>query len=275
MPAPSACSIAPDWSSSARYGKIATVASRERAVELGRREVAEPPLGPRRVAQPVERHRRIAGHEQPRVLEPPHDLDRVGEPLVRPDHAEREQRLRRRRRARPRSGRRGAGSRAPRRRARASVSRPRCVCTTTRSKRAEQPLPELALLGRPPRQQVVRGEDRRRAEADERVGLRQRQPLHMQHVGAARGQRPDDARRARAPSAAAVPASAGTPATRAGRSARSAGSRTAAAAPRSGSARSRPRPRRPRRASAGGELVVVPRRVRRRICDHDAHGLVQ
>jgi hypothetical protein len=49
----------------------------------------------------------------------------------------------------------------------------------------EQPLPELAFVGGSPREQVVGREHRRRPEAEERVGLRQREPLHVQHVGAA------------------------------------------------------------------------------------------
>ena len=57
----------------------------------------------------------------------------------------------------------------------------------------QQPAPQVALLGRAARQQVVRREDRRRAEAHERVGLRQRQPLDVQHVGAPRRERADDA----------------------------------------------------------------------------------
>ena len=47
----------------------------------------------------------------------------------------------------------------------------------------EQPLPEIAARRGAPRQQVVRGEDGRRAEAEVHVGLRQRKPLHVHDVG--------------------------------------------------------------------------------------------
>jgi len=43
--------------------------------------------------EPVERHRRIADDQQPCVGDPPRRLDRIRQPLVRPDHPEREQRL--------------------------------------------------------------------------------------------------------------------------------------------------------------------------------------
>jgi hypothetical protein len=84
----------------------------------------------------------------------------------------REQRGRHRavRRSTPRSG---AGSRVRRRRARES-SRPRSLCTTTRSKRQETP-PKFELRGRPARQKIVSGEDRRRAQAQRAsVELRRR-----------------------------------------------------------------------------------------------------
>jgi len=67
----------------------------ERAVGLLLREVAEPPfdlepvrLGPVR----LERLERVARDEEARVPGPPYGLDRVAEPLVRPDHPEGEHR---------------------------------------------------------------------------------------------------------------------------------------------------------------------------------------
>ena len=52
---------------------------------------------------------------------------------------------------------------------------------------AERPAPEAGLRRRPPRQQVVGGEHERRAVAQQpRVGLRQREPLHVDDVGRSR-----------------------------------------------------------------------------------------
>ena len=48
--------------------------------------------------------------------------------------------------------------------------------------------PEASLVGRPPRQQVVRGQDERRALTEQPgVELRHREPLHVDDVGASGG----------------------------------------------------------------------------------------
>ncbi len=65
----------------------------EGAVDLGLRQVAEPPVdveSRRRGAVRLHRLERIARDDQPRVARPPHRLDRVAEALVRADHAEAE-----------------------------------------------------------------------------------------------------------------------------------------------------------------------------------------
>ena len=77
--------------------------------------------------------------------QPAHDLDRVGEPLVRPDHAEREQRRAVVGARRRRSGRRGAGSTRASTPSSRSVSRPRSRVDDDAVEAREQPPPEVAL----------------------------------------------------------------------------------------------------------------------------------
>ena len=67
----------------------------EGAVDLGRRQVAEPPVD-LEPACPLtvrfDRFERVARDDEPDAVEPPRCLDRVAEPLVRPDDAEAEER---------------------------------------------------------------------------------------------------------------------------------------------------------------------------------------
>ena len=113
-----------------RHGPLA-----ERAVELGLRQVAEPPLDP--VAASLDGLARVAGDEQARVLDPPHDLERVRQTLVRPDRPREKQRAAVvapfdvRRRDRQRDHARVDAELRER-------SLPRSLCTTTRSKRARR-----------------------------------------------------------------------------------------------------------------------------------------
>ncbi len=54
---------------------------------------------------------------------------------------------------------------------------------------AEQPPPEIYLAGRAPREQVVCGEDRRRAKSQPDISLRQSEPLQVNHIGPRTGER--------------------------------------------------------------------------------------
>jgi hypothetical protein len=89
------------------------------------------------------------------------------------------------------------------------VPRGRVGCTTTRSNFASSE-PELALGSRSPRQEVVRVKAKRRPEALELVGLRQGEPLHMQHVGSTSARGRQRAWVLDPPSAAAAGVSGGT-----------------------------------------------------------------
>ena len=66
-----------------------------RAIDLGLRQVAEPPLGQRarRLLVALHRLHRVACYEQPCTADPLRDLDRVIDALVGPDQAEAEQRV--------------------------------------------------------------------------------------------------------------------------------------------------------------------------------------
>ena len=155
----------------------------ERAVELGLRQVTESPLDSLRVAETVERHRCVARDEKPCVRQARGRRDRVGQPLVGPDDAEREQRR---------------AVVVPRRRARVDGMRddarvdtevgqglaaPVAVDHDAVEPREDAP-PEVPAGGRAPRQEVVRSEDRRCAKPKVDIGLRQGEPLQVQHVGA-------------------------------------------------------------------------------------------
>ena len=178
---------------------------RERPVELCRREIAETPLDALGGAKAVERHRGIARDEQAGIGEPARDLDRVGEPLVRTDHAQAQDRV-------PVVGMlRGArvdgvGDHG---RVDAEVGEglaPSLAVHDDAVEAAQDSPPQASLGGGAPRQQVMGGEDRGRAEAQLRVELREREPLDMQDVGAQAGERCDARPGARLPSPAGAPA---------------------------------------------------------------------
>ena len=106
------------------------------------------------------------------------------------------------------------------------------------------------------------------------VGLRQREPLDVQHVGAPRRERADDAgvleRLQRQPRARAL-----EEARRERIEALDAPVAVRRRQLREAEARRRDLDQGARAGERRGELVVVPRRVRRRVCDDDAHGFVQ
>ncbi len=138
----------------------------------------------------------------------------------------------------------------------------------------EQTLPELELVGRAAGQQVVRGEDRRALEVDVDVDLRHREPLQMQDVGTyppERARHPDVLGRLQRQPCARAPEQARRQRIEALRAYVSIGRRQLGEAEMG---------RRQLDIGAGPgerarELVVVPRGVSRRICDHDAHGRLQ
>ena len=224
-PAPSARSSAPLWSSSARYGKTATVASPSaRSISVSRQELRR-------------RRRRRAG-----ALRRTRD-DRLAclvELLVRADEPEREHGAPSSRRSLE-PGKTGCG-----------MTRSLSSATPNRGERlaaalavhddaveaAEEAAPERFLLRRAPRQQVVRGEDERRAWRSSRAsssGAASHCTCTTSAGTRASRARPERVleRLQRQPQ----PRAAEERATRAGRRARAAGSRPAAGRRRSGSAR--------------------------------------
>ena len=154
----------------------------------GSRAAIRPDRRPR--PERVERDARVARDEETGVRDGEDGLDRVGEALVRPDHAGREdgatvvrarwvapedrvgdhpQPLGRRRRTR-----RASRGRAPSGR-------------RSRSNRAKSAPPQPRAPGRAARQEVVRREDERRPCAEQRdVELGRREPLEVEHVGLSR-----------------------------------------------------------------------------------------
>ncbi len=161
---------------------------RQRAAQLRVREVTEPPLGAIAGARAelVERDSRIAGDEEPRVVHAEHRLHRILRPLVRPDEAEAERRspvvaaidVR-------------AEDRMPddvelrlRHPEIAELAVPSLRVDDDPLEPAEQRSPQPDLGRRPPRDDVVRSEDRGAARTEEpAVELRRAEPLDVDHVG--------------------------------------------------------------------------------------------
>ena len=178
-----------------------------------------------------------------------------------------EERARRRPRAARPLGKTGWGMTRASTPSSASASRPRSLCTTTRSKRPQQPPPEPRFERRSPRQQVVRGEDRRRAEPRRRAStcgsashctcsdVRPRAARASASTarcstafsGSRRRERAEEPRRERIEALAC------------------AGSRPAPGGVAEAEARGDELDVRARPRERGGELVVVPRRERRRV----------
>ncbi len=156
----------------------------ERTLELGLRQVPEPPL--RQIAGlgavAVHGLDRIAGDEQARSGDPLGRCDRVSDPLVRPDRAEREQRaavvgtcgIARE------NGMRDDG----RVDAELGETLAATIAVDDDTVEAREKLsPEPLLASRPPRQEIVCREDRRHAWAQQDpIQLRRRQPLQVQDI---------------------------------------------------------------------------------------------
>ncbi len=163
----------------------------EGAVDLRLREVAEPPLHLEPVCdRPVrlDRLERVSRHEQPRVARLAHCLDRVAEPLVRPDDPEREHRA-------PVvsplgvAREHGVGDDPEPFRVDAELRErlPAVLAVDDDPVEApEEPAPELDAVRCAAGEKVVCGEDGGQVRTEEvRVELRRGQPLDVEHVGAA------------------------------------------------------------------------------------------
>ena len=163
----------------------------ERAVELGVREVAEPPLGAiaRGRAVAVDRLHRVADDEQARAVDPLRRLDRVPERPCTAGSRRVRAACARRRRAAGRSGRRGAATTRSR-----SSGTPSSASTLAAAlavdddppEAPEQVEPEVAVGCRSTREEVVGGEDGRSTQPQEcPVEPRPGEPLQVDDVGAA------------------------------------------------------------------------------------------
>ena len=190
----------------------------------------------------LERLERLAGDDQPRALDPLRRLDRVAEPLVRPDQPEAEERV---------------PVVAPLDVAREERHRDHAQLLLGHAEVGERPEAALRVHDDPVepvensrrhifvlrtdrlREQVVRREDLRPARAKEQVvDRRRREPLDVQHVARLREQPRHPERVLRRPSQGSAASSAGRRARRTDRRPRSGCSRRPGrTTPRSGSAR--------------------------------------
>ena len=159
----------------------------ERTVELSVREEAEPPLDavPACGAIGLQRLERIACDEQPRPVDASHRLDRVAEPPVRTDHAEREHRgaVVSALHLAPEHGVRDHHDSLVRDAELGERRAPALAVHDDPLEAAEQLEPQRPLARRAARQQVVRREHRGRAQAQQPgVQLRNGEPLDVRHV---------------------------------------------------------------------------------------------
>ena len=249
----------------------------QRAVDLVVREIAEPPLRTVSGGLPVsvDALQRVAGDEEPGPVDGLRCLDRVADPLVRPDDPEREE---------------GAAIVASRRVARKHRVRDHAqpflvsqLCELVATpfavdddplEAAEEPAPELPLLRRAPGEEVVGREDERLTDAEKPVvELRGGKPLQMGDVGPAATQagepygvldeleRDPEPRAPKDPRADGIEELAPPVALRLGRFAEAEG-------------RGNELDVRPRLGERRRERVVVLGREGRRVGEEDAHGLL-
>src|SRR5205823_2063706 len=141
----------------------------QRTIDLPVGQIAEPPLDvepARRLAIRSDRAHRITCDEQPRVAGAPDRLDRVGETLVRPDHADAEDRaavVAALGVARKDGMRNHTGGDAER----GEQLTPALAVHDDAVETSEETSPEVLLVRRAARQEVMRREDRRNVGAEE------------------------------------------------------------------------------------------------------------
>jgi len=252
----------------------------ERAVGLRRREVAEPPLhlepvrsGPIR----LERLERVPGHEEASVPRMADGLDRVAEPLVRPDHPESEHRpavvvaLRFARED-------GVGDDAELVPVDSQVGERVAAVLAVHDDPVEAPedaAPQLRAMRGAAGEKIVGREDRREMRTEEvRVQLRGWEPLHVEDVRVNAAQRSEPERVLRDLDRQAQRRPAEDP-RREGVEELPAAVSLRLRSDAEAKARGDELDVRPSAREGRGELVVVRRREGRRIGEQDAHGLVR